>query len=307
MELFLIIYIIIQILSNFLIEILYRTIIKLKDIDSYKSIGELERDINVKYTPAIVSMLYDNKIEPCKDIVATILNLNLKGYILFDKDKNNRKYKIKQNLQANSIDNMCIEEKYIYDWLIKNKNFNFVEWVNVIKKEYSKVNFTKPCEVKTRNMMLIILILIFGIFYVIESAVLVKFYSENIASLLLGLVLVPIVMIITIVTVNNLLKNVFLNNLGNKEVQRWTKFKRFMHNYTLIEDKNVESIAIYEKYLPYSMALNVNKKYKTIWKDVIPKKDRFKIKLHYTILENIFIKPIMQLVKGEDSVSKYYS
>lgn len=307
MELFLIIYIIIQILSNFLIEILYRTIIKLKDIDSYKSIGELERDINVKYTPAIVSMLYDNKIEPCKDIVATILNLNLKGYILFDKDKNNRKYKIKQNLQANSIDNMCIEEKYIYDWLIKNKNFNFVEWVNIIKKEYSKVNFTKPCEVKTRNMMLIILILIFGIFYVIESAVLVKFYSENIASLLLGLVLVPIVMIITIVTVNNLLKNVFLNNLGNKEVQRWTKFKRFMHNYTLIEDKNVESIAIYEKYLPYSMALNVNKKYKTIWKDVIPKKDRFKIKLHYTILENIFIKPIMQLVKGEDSVSKYYS
>lgn len=307
MELFLIIYIIIQILSNFLIEILYRTIIKLKDIDSYKSIGELERDLNVKYTPAIVSMLYDNKIEPCKDIVATILNLNLKGYILFDKDKNNRKYKIKQNLQANSIDNMCIEEKYIYDWLIKNKNFNFVEWVNAIKKEYSKVNFTKPCEVKTRNMMLIILILIFGIFYVIESAVLVKFYSENIASLLLGLVLVPIVMIITLVTVNNLLKNVFLNNLGNKEVQRWTKFKRFMHNYTLIEDKNVESIAIYEKYLPYSMALNVNKKYKTIWKDVIPKKDRFKIKLHYTILENIFIKPIMQLVKGEDSVSKYYS
>ncbi len=35
-------------------------------------------------------------------------------------------------------------------------------------------------------------------------------------------------------------------------------------------------------------------------------KERFEIKLHYVILENIILKPIMKLGQGDDSVSKYY-
>ena len=307
MEIILIMYIILQVISDLLIELLYRLIIKFKNINSYKSIGELERNINVKYTPAMVSMLYDNRIEPRKDIIAILLNLNLKGYISFYKDKKDGKYKIKPKLQDNSIENMCIEEKYIYEWLIENKKFNFVEWVNIIKNEYNKLNFLKSRENKTKNIILIIMMFVYTIAYVIEVGILAKYYSDNTIVLLLGFIIIPLVMIITIMITNNMLKNSFIYNYSNNEVQKWTKFKRFMHNYTLIEDKNLEAIAIYEKYMPYSMALNVNKKYKNIWKDIVPKKERFKIMLHYSLLENILLKPILKLVSCNDFVSKYYS
>lgn len=72
---------------NFIIELVYRLVIKYKDIDSYKDIGELEREINVKYSPAVTSILYDNRVEPQKDIVALFLMLELKGVISINKDK----------------------------------------------------------------------------------------------------------------------------------------------------------------------------------------------------------------------------
>ena len=308
MDIFLVTYIIIQIICNLLIEIVYRLIIKYKDIDAYKSIGELERDINVKYTPAIVSMLYDNRIETSKDITAVILNLSLKGYISINKDRDG-KYKIKPNLQSNPINNiMCPEEKYVYEWLIQNKKFNFVEWVNIIKKEYNKANFVKTeSKSKKRNSTISLIVFIISIMlYFTEVLILLIYYLDNILAVVIGVFIVPMVMIMTVITVNKISTNSFVNNWGNEEVTKWTKFKRFMHNYTLIDDKNPEAIAIYEKYIPYSIALNVNKKYKTIWKDLVPQKERFEIKLHYSILENIVLKPIMKLGQGDDSVSKYY-
>lgn len=307
MDIFLVTYIIIQIICNLLIEIVYRLIIKYKDIDAYKSIGELERDINVKYTPAIASMLYDNRIEPSKDITSVILNLSLKGYISLSKDREG-KYEIKPNLQSNPINNMCPEEKYVYEWLIQNKKFNFVEWVNIIKKEYNKVNFVKneSKNRKTNTINALIVFIICIILYFTEVLILLIYYIDNTLTVIIGVFIVPIVMIMTVITVKKISTNTFVNNFGNEEVIKWTKFKRFMHNYTLIEDKNPEAIAIYEKYIPYSIALNVNKKYKIIWKDLVPKKERFEIMLHYAILENVVLKPIMKLGQGDDSVGKYY-
>ena len=40
------------------------------------------------------------------------------------------------------------------------------------------------------------------------------------------------------------------------------KFKRFVKEYTLLKDRNMEEVEIYERYIPYAMVLNINKKYK---------------------------------------------
>ena len=40
-----------------------------------------------------------------------------------------------------------------------------------------------------------------------------------------------------------------------------SKFKRFIKNYTLIKDRKIEEIIIYEKYIPYAMVLGINKEY----------------------------------------------
>ena len=53
-----------------------------------------------------------------------------------------------------------------------------------------------------------------------------------------------------------------LNSKGKEEFKKWMKFKKFMSEYTLIEDKNVEDVILYEKYIPYSIVLGINKNYK---------------------------------------------
>lgn len=58
--------------------------------------------------------------------------------------------------------------------------------------------------------------------------------------------------------------DVFLNVKGEEEVKKWLRFKKFIEEYTLIEDRTIEEIQIYEKYIPYSMALNINKEYKEL-------------------------------------------
>ena len=52
-----------------------------------------------------------------------------------------------------------------------------------------------------------------------------------------------------------------LNSKGKEEFKKWMKFKKFMSEYTLIEDKNVEDVILYEKYIPYSVVLGINNNY----------------------------------------------
>ena len=74
-----------------------------------------------------------------------------------------------------------------------------------------------------------------------------------------------------------------------------------------VNEKKPEEMIIYEKYLPFAMALNENKEYKTVWKDIIPKKEARRIMLHYRILENIFTKPFLKVFTNpEESIGKYY-
>ena len=52
-----------------------------------------------------------------------------------------------------------------------------------------------------------------------------------------------------------------LNENGKSELVKWIKFKKFIKDYTLLKDREIEEIVIYEKYIPYAMALNINKEY----------------------------------------------
>ena len=53
MPIILLIFIFISVIADFILELISRMIIKYKDIQSFKDIEELERNINVKYSPAI--------------------------------------------------------------------------------------------------------------------------------------------------------------------------------------------------------------------------------------------------------------
>ena len=46
------------------------------------------------------------------------------------------------------------------------------------------------------------------------------------------------------------------------------KFKRFIQEYTLLKERSIEEIAIYESYIPYAIALDVNVQYKNTSFDI---------------------------------------
>ena len=306
MPIILLIFIVISVITDIILEFISRMIIKYKDIQAFKDIEELERNIDVKYSPAIASMLYDNRIEPKKDIIAVILNLNLKGCISLYKNKE-KKYEIKLNTDFYDTNILSPEENYIYNWIAGKKEFNFVEWVNIIKSEYNKLNTTKKLNYKKRNIIEIVLMIVFSLMYIIEITILQIYYLDNIPVILIGALFVPLAMIVTVIVTHKVLQNRMMNSMKDSEVEKWIKFKRFMAKYTLIKEKKPEEIIIYEKYLPYAMALNENKEYKTMWKDIIPKKEARRIMLHYRILENIFTKPFLKVFTNpEESIGKYY-
>lgn len=112
MPIILLIFIVISVVTDIILELISRMIIKYKDIQSFKDIEELERNIDVNYSPAIASMLYDNRIEPKKDIIAVILNLSLKGCISLYKNKKNM-YETKLNESLYDTSSLSSEEIYI--------------------------------------------------------------------------------------------------------------------------------------------------------------------------------------------------
>ena len=50
-----------------------------------------------------------------------------------------------------------------------------------------------------------------------------------------------------------------LNKSGQLEINNWKALKKFLIDFSNIEDKSTEMIAIWEFYLPYSIILGVNK------------------------------------------------
>lgn len=48
---------------------------------------------------------------------------------------------------------------------------------------------------------------------------------------------------------------------GAKEYIRWQRFIKFIKEYTLIEEQQLDSVVVLRKYLSYSMALSINTNY----------------------------------------------
>ena len=67
--------------------------------------------------------------------------------------------------------------------------------------------------------------------------------------------------------------NGFLSSYGESELKKWMKFKKFIQEYTLLKERSIEEIAIYESYIPYAIALDVNVQYKNTQFDIFDEKE----------------------------------
>ena len=84
-----------------------------------KDKGIYIRDMEVEYSPAILSYLQNQKIEKEKDIMACILDLCAKRYLNI-KQEREKNYSLEIGTNKN-INLLPEDEKYLYDKIVKNK------------------------------------------------------------------------------------------------------------------------------------------------------------------------------------------
>ena len=227
------------------------------------------RDVDVEYSPAVLSLLLNNKIEASKDLSATLLNLCAKRIVKIE--KTDGKIKIIDLKNKKEVEKLPPDEKYAYDMFLNGvTNVTINEWKNKVEAEYKKYNFSvgkmAPLGVYLFGLyaitFIVILIycsitgsgdvgqffiwLLFGSFIASCEMVLIYEFREIIAEF-------------TNRKSNNEFRDIYTSK-GAREFSKWKKFERFILDFSIIKEREHESVTLWGKYLSYSIALGINKK-----------------------------------------------
>ncbi len=246
------------------------------------------RDVFVKYSPAVLGLLVNNKINDKRDFIATILNLYSKTAI--DLEKRNGQLEIKdlENTEV-VLNKLEDDERYVYYALTKNAVFDIEKWRSMVQMQLDKRKFIKKENSSLLKKMLKISLLAFLIFVVIFIVYLVSMVFLpvkeklilNIPEMIYGVgttivaILISIFMLKVLMSISRrqIIKDDLKNytDKGALEVLKWRKFEKFIRDFSMIENADVESVKLWEKYMAYAMPLNINKSYKANELDEINK------------------------------------
>ena len=225
------------------------------------------RDVEVEYSPAVLSYLQNQKIEGKKDIVACILNLCAKGFLKIEKKEENH-YELKP-LPNKDSERLKKDEKYLYRTICKKEKLDMNIWMKYIKEEFESYHFTKKDKIRIDLIFLysyFIMMIGFLIYLQVSegnqnySGILIAMFILLFVAIELSILEPPIRAIIRYLRKGEYLDGTYTVK-GAKEMKRWDKYKKFLEDYTLLEDKPLESVIVLEKHLAYATVLNVNTSY----------------------------------------------
>jgi len=220
-----------------------------KIINSGKTVIDFDkeyiRDFPNHCSPALASMVYDLKIDVYKDYTATVLYLYTRKYIDIEKIEDNYKIILGKN---NEYSNLGKCENYILDVITNKKEFNALNFEQIIVNEaQEKKLLTDKKYSKTPKIILvsIIALILFIITYEINS-ILFVIYTTVLFIVIAGYSLIN----------NKERKIKYKRTKDGKNIALILKgLKRYIHEYTLIKDKEIEYVKILEDYIPYALAL----------------------------------------------------
>lgn len=210
-----------------------------------------EREIFADYGPALASYIANRDYDNTNEYIATILNMIYDRKIKAVENGDKVEYFESTNKKLNN------HEAYMYDVLINKKKIcrkdftdslinDCFEYFLVDEEKYDKyikiVNGIKKEERLFWNFVCIILFLI-GLFSF-------GFFSINAILGILPLLLIPI----ALVAYTNF-TNIIKTKKGRIHTKRWKNFARYIKHFSMIKNKNIEDIAIYDKYIIYAIAL----------------------------------------------------
>lgn len=235
---------------------------KLSSID-FKKYKVYYREILRDYSPAELSYIDNFEILPKNDIVATLLSLELKKIIsLNDSDG-------KIQIEHNNIGEISSNEKYILDSIEDGKinNFNETEFITRVKEDAVKNGLLKESHIYLLNVLKYIMLYIVTIyicaFLFIGSAIFPNadiFLGFIILFILVSMFCLPTFSAIYLITyiIRSIMNRDVRTSKGEVINEKLEGLKNYLKDYSLIHEKNEESLNLWEDYLIYSVIFNQN-------------------------------------------------
>lgn len=226
------------------------------------------REILPKYSPAELSYVDDFKIGK-EDIVATLLTLEMKG-----------KIKIEDNnilVLDSQSDNLDKNETYILDRVNKNvlANINMLEYERVVKDDafnsgliQEKETMKKSIKGKIIKNIIIYIFIILAFNILPATLVNVNNEIELILAFTLLTTVFALLVFIPFVTVSCISSYKLLNTVdpyirsdeGKVINQKLEGLRKYLTDFSQIEEKTKEQLVLWNDYLIYSVILGINTK-----------------------------------------------
>ena len=256
--------------------------IYLKNSKRYKvenEYGEYFRELPDDYSPSIAGTLVSRNLYPSgRELFAMLLDLVRKGHLKLEEGEKTTTLILQESGKP-----LSEEEKFILNWYIrelgdgekivlesveasikgrggaKEFNRNYERWRTIVYSDMLEKNL----KMDKRDKFSTSLGIFTGIAYFIGGGMLVVYFQSElfILMILLGLILLPY-------TFSR--KRASLEK--EKAISRWEAFKKFLVDYSNLEEAKLASIELWEHYFVYAVALGVAEKVAKGYSKIMSKK-----------------------------------
>lgn len=239
--------------------------IKVLKIEKELSANTIEfdyyREIIDNYSPAVLSLIHDNKISFEKDFLVSILYLQNKGWIKFE----NNKIKLLKKDRSVLNDNLKVI-LYNYDVILNDKLYVMVNGkkedtkAGKFRKEWEKTIFNEVIDlglIKERPETLSFLKYIPSIMFCLEAFL---FYFIDGYDILVLLTLLMYGLYWYFSDLSFLKNKYFKTQKGYEIYAKLIGLKRFIKDFSKLSDREIEELELWNDYLIYEIMFNSNSK-----------------------------------------------
>ena len=229
------------------------------------------RDILKTYSAAELSYVDDFKIKKKREVVSTLLNLQLKNKIKIVDDKIHVLDSNPEGLRKTEkfilrsikdgkvvIDLIGYMESYAQDEAIEDELIIQNSKETIIKRKN-----------KMKNTLLILGIVLFALFWIISSSAGRINNMDGLAKSMVTILIIYFVLFILdifialplyLFTYSLMQYNSFKRTEKGEEInEKLEGLRKYISEYTLLKDKDSKTIELWEEYLIYSVILDINK------------------------------------------------
>ena len=253
-------------ITSFIANITAKEVSRMEKLNSsdFKKNHSYYRDIIHNYSPTLLSYIDNFKINLPRDIIGTIMLLEQKGYLKIENGIFVNS--IIDNSKLSKLENYILQNVHSGNLTINSKDIKEIiqeegleKELIVINNKYKKSNLWN----KIKNFTLILLILAFFIFYLIDTFT--RIQLPRFSSIILAiLVIIAVYMAIThFLYKQKLYKNrkedpYFRTQKGEDINEKLEGLKEYLKDYGDMKNKEAEMINLWEDYLIYSIIFGEN-------------------------------------------------